>query len=109
MSTTQSAQYVYSTFGEDPDLVELVEMFVDGLPARIAELKDLAASNDLESLRRAAHQLRGAGGSYGFSRVSCAAGRLEDACAENQSESEIAAALEAMIELCDRVRAGAPE
>lgn len=109
MPTTQATQYVYSTFGEDPDLAELVEMFVDGLPARIAELKDLATSNDLESLCRAAHRLRGAGGSYGFSRVSCAAGRLEDACTESLSKSEIATALEAMIELCDRVRAGAPE
>ncbi|MDP6554248.1 MAG: Hpt domain-containing protein [Pirellulaceae bacterium] len=45
---------------------ELVEMYVDEMPDRIAALERAFDSGDMEGLQRAAHQMKGAAGSYGF-------------------------------------------
>lgn len=55
---------------EDPDLRDIVAEFVDGLTERIAELKQAYERLDWELLTSLAHQLKGAGGSYGYPDLS---------------------------------------
>ena len=55
---------------EDPDLRDIVEQFVDGLADRIAELRRAYERLDWEQLTSLAHQLKGAGGSYGYPDLS---------------------------------------
>jgi hypothetical protein len=59
-----------STFIDDPDMVEIVNLFLEELPIRINLLEGWFLAGDLESLRGLVHQLKGAGGGYGFSLVS---------------------------------------
>lgn len=99
---------IYSTLSEDPDLAELVELFVDEMPERIERLVHEAASGDLVKLGRTAHQIKGAAGSYGFHEFTPCAQRLETLLHESGPEAEIQAALDELIGLCRRARPGLP-
>jgi len=99
---------VYSTLAADPEMSELVEMFVDDIPAKRLQLRSLREQGRLAEVRRVAHQLRGSAGSYGFAALTIQAGRLEDAlrreCAEEHVDRECAA----LLELLERIRPGRP-
>ena len=100
---------LYSDFGVDSDLAELVEMFVEEMPDRIEALRKAFHGDEREPLRRLAHQLKGSADSYGFPQLTPRAARLESAAKDDATEREIEATLEELIGLCKRVRAGAPE
>lgn len=105
--TLLDRDYLFSEFGDDPDLAEIIEMFVNDMPDRLVGLARCVAAGDWQELGRLAHQLKGACGSYGFHQLTTPAARLELACrTDHCSEGEIRAAAESLIELCGRVRAG---
>jgi HPt (histidine-containing phosphotransfer) domain-containing protein len=106
---TEPAEVLYSTLADDPDLAEIIELFVQEMPERIARLLDRYRKSDREGLRRVAHQLKGAAGSYGFAPISPAAARLEGAIVQSRPEEEISRAMDELIDLCRRARAGARE
>ncbi len=94
----------YSTLADDPDMAELIAMFVDELPQRVAAADELASRSDWESLRRLAHQLKGAAGSYGFPMLTDTSSALERACRIDPQEAEIRKALEDLAADCARAR-----
>lgn len=67
-----------STFAGEADMAELVSLFVSETPARVQMLQRLWEEQAMEDLCRVAHQLKGAGGGYGFPSITDAARRLED-------------------------------
>lgn len=101
---------VVSQFVDDPDMRELLELFVAEMPCRAEQLRTAAAASDISSLRRLAHQLKGAGGGYGFSTISNAAGRVETLAAELLSRrirddphaAALSAAVTELVDLCTR-------
>lgn len=103
-----NTEFVHSALAADPNLGELVGSFVDGLPNRICALKTQVESGDWEQLRRTVHQLKGAAGSYGFHAITHSAVRLEDAARDGCQEEEVLLALDELLGLCRRVRAGVP-
>ncbi len=107
--TTNEKSAVYSTLGDDPDLGELVEMYVDEMPERIAALEEAFQSSDQESLQRAAHQLKGAGQSYGFDPLTPLAAAVEYAARDKEPEENIRKVLDELLDVCSRVRAGVPD
>ncbi len=110
MSTvTNQNTAIFSSLGTDPDFGELVEMFVDEMPYRVSVLRQAFDGGDMEALRRAAHQIRGAAGSYGFDQLTPVAAAVEDAVAHHGVEEEICRTLESLLSICRQVRAGAPE
>ena len=109
MSTTVgNAEALYSTMADDPDLGEIVDMFVDEMPDRIANLLAQFESGNWEELRRAAHQLKGAAGSYGFDTISPSAANLEDSLSDGKPEAEIQKAADSLVALCQRATSGTP-
>jgi len=98
----------YSTLAEDPDLAEIVEMFVQEMPDRVANLLRRFDARELNELERAAHQIKGAAGSYGFHQLTPSAARLEALVKQRRPEEEIKAALNELVALCQGVRAGTP-
>ncbi len=107
MSTHHAAtnsEYLYSTFGTDPDLGEIVELFVEEMPERIANLLDCASVSDRERLRVAAHQLKGAAGSYGFQPITDCAAQLEAQIRGDEPEEQIRQSVAALVEICQRAR-----
>lgn len=108
--TTNPGRPVVSQFADDPDMRELLELFVAEMPFRAEQLRTAAAASDLSSLKRLAHQLKGAGGGYGFSTISSAAGRVETLAAEVLSRrmvddpdaAALSAAVTELVDLCIR-------
>jgi HPt (histidine-containing phosphotransfer) domain-containing protein len=89
---------IRSALARDPRLAAVVAGFVARLPSAVVELRRLrdggAAAADLA---RAAHRLRGAGGSYGFDEVSRAASRVEDPLLAGRPIEAVAAELDGLI------------
>ena len=106
--TVSHLEPIYSSLGGDADLGQLVEMFVDEMPQRIADLLDRLHTFDWPGLRIVAHQLKGSAGSHGFPLISPAAARLEDALRQQRPYEEIRQFVNEVVELCRCVRAGRP-
>jgi HPt (histidine-containing phosphotransfer) domain-containing protein len=103
-----SAECVYSSLAADPDLGELVDMFIEEMPQRVASLRDYFERRDWDGLRQSAHQLKGAAGSYGFAVISPSAGKVENAIRDGEPDEQIRKAIEELVDLCGRVRSGEP-
>ncbi len=71
---------------EDPEMIDIVEEFVDELPTRIAEMQNAHRDLDWEMLRMCAHRLKGAGGSYGYPMLSEVAATLERGFIEHRDD-----------------------
>ncbi len=100
---------LFSTLGTDPELGEIVEMFVEEMPERVQLLLEQLDASDWEGLRRTAHQLKGAAGSYGFSPITPVAAQLEDTLIEEEPEEQIRRDAEELIAMCNRVRVGSAQ
>lgn len=88
MSSHAATSYIASELlSTDPDLVDLVEQFVAGLDQRIRLLEQALAGMDYDQLRRAAHQLKGTAGGYGYPALTRLAGVLEQRAAEKTYEA----------------------
>ena len=79
--TTESP--VYSAFADDPDFAELLDMFFEAIPEKRQILEETYRAGEVDQLRTHAHQLKGAGGGYGFQGLSKIAAELEDSCKAN--------------------------
>jgi HPt (histidine-containing phosphotransfer) domain-containing protein len=99
---------LYSSFGGDPDLREIVDLFVAEMPQRVVALLSHLRTRDWDALRRTAHQIKGSAGSYGFPAISPAAGVLEDALRMQEPELRILEAVDTLIRLCQSARGGTP-
>ena len=71
--------FLYSNLATDPDVGELVDVYVQEMPDRINALDTHAKSRDWNQLARTAHQIKGSAGSYGFGEITPYAARLETA------------------------------
>jgi HPt (histidine-containing phosphotransfer) domain-containing protein len=80
---------VHSSYATDPDMLELVREFALELPGRADAMERLLAAGSLQELGVLAHQLKGAGGGYGFAPVTELAGALERALRESRPAHEI--------------------
>ena len=96
----------YSTLGDDPDLGELVEMYVEEMPDRIAALVQAFDSGDMEMLRHIAHQMKGAAGSYGFDQLTPLANAVQFSVRDNEPEENIEKTLQDLLGACRQIRAG---
>ena len=92
---------LHSSFAEDPDLRDLVVLFVDELDGRIASIQRAFDERDLAELCRIAHQLKGSAGGYGFDPIGDAAGRLEyELRGDEAAESTIGDRVEDLVTTC---------
>lgn len=73
-----SAAYpLYSSLAADPDMAELIEMFVADMSLHVAAIEIAVRDADWKGLQRLAHRLKGSAGGYGFSTIGTSAGALE--------------------------------
>jgi HPt (histidine-containing phosphotransfer) domain-containing protein len=80
---------LHSSYAADPDMREIVREFALELPGRADVLESLLAARAWKDLSVLAHQLKGAGGGYGFAPVSELAGGLEQALRDRVAPDEI--------------------
>lgn len=92
---------IHSEFENDPDLRDLVVLFVDELDRRVDAIRHAYHAEDVAELRRISHQLKGAAGGYGFDPIGDAAGRLEIELLHDEAElSALAERVEDLIACC---------
>ena len=95
---------IRSAFEDDPDMMEIVREFVDEAPERADQLEALLQADDLPALQTLAHQLKGAGGGYGFPQITEAAASLEQALSESAEPSQVKERLGLLCEILGAVR-----
>jgi HPt (histidine-containing phosphotransfer) domain-containing protein len=105
---SQPAELI-STLASDPDMGELIKMFVDEIPDRVRLVQEHWQHRNFEELKRVAHQLKGACGGYGFPTVGRAAGVLEAELNGKTTPSQgdldcISRQVNELVDLCRRVR-----
>jgi HPt (histidine-containing phosphotransfer) domain-containing protein len=103
--TTLPGKLVSALLLSDPDLRDLVEEFVDGLSSRFDELRQASRQQDWDRLTLLAHQLKGAGGSYGYADLSDVALKMEQAFRAHSAE-QFAGLMAKLEELTAAARAG---
>ncbi|MCC5870178.1 MAG: response regulator, partial [Gammaproteobacteria bacterium] len=90
-----------SEFADDPDMQPLLAEFVGELPERISHLNVLAAACEYSELGRLAHQLKGAGGGYGYPAITEAAALLERAARDTEVDAAaVGDALAGLAKVC---------
>ncbi len=97
---------ICSKYADDPDMIEIVELFVRELPSRVDALREAFTRDNQDALRTLSHQLKGAAPGYGFPSIGEFAGRLEATLRSNGASGEaVRGQLEDLIALCERARA----
>lgn len=100
---------VRSEFASDQDMRAIVEEFVAEMPEKVRALMEGWRAQELDSVQRLAHQLKGAAGGYGFPTLSGAADSVEGqlkALAEGSqrgSVDELRRRFDELVDLCRRV------
>ena len=94
-----------SEFEDDAEMRDIIGIFVGGMQARVALLREATAIGDRSALEHIAHQLRGAAGGFGFGAISIAAERLELASKGGADRTAVEPLVAALIGLCNRARA----
>jgi signal transduction histidine kinase/DNA-binding NarL/FixJ family response regulator len=98
-----SSEVVRSSLADDPDMIEAIDEFVGMLPHRVAFVRRLVSEQNLPELQRAVHQIKGAGGGYGFDGMTRLAAEAEGAIKRGAPFEAIEAELESLIALIRHV------
>jgi histidine phosphotransfer protein HptB len=99
---------IRSQYADDPDMADLVDLFVGEMPARLTSLRAAWEAGEVEGLTRLTHQLTGACAGYGFPSVGKAARELElrlralDQGGAEQRLAELSREYETLMDLCNR-------
>jgi len=97
-----------SQFADDPALAGILTEFVDSLGEKIEALREALAAGSWPELETLAHQLKGAGGSYGYPVLTDAAADLE-AQAKARDTEAANLALSKLAVLCQAIASGRKE
>ena len=81
---------IVSTLSLDPDMIELVEIFVAEVPDKVERIVSFEASQNWPELKRAAHQLKGSAGGYGFDCLAPTCQQLEQMLQEAPEPWQVA-------------------
>lgn len=101
-----------SEFASDPDMSELIDLFVTELPARVDSIVAAFRSGDADVVKRISHQLKGAAGGYGFPTMGEAASVVERTLKTSADPQQALASMtdqvRALVDLCCRAAASSP-
>jgi HPt (histidine-containing phosphotransfer) domain-containing protein len=100
---------IVSTLARHPELVRLVEAFVDDLPRRLASIERAMADANVHALKRLIHQLRGSAGGFGFAAITELAASIERAADAGADVTNLRDGVEALASLCRRAVAADPK
>ncbi len=103
--TIRDDEPLVSLFADDPDVAGILDGFVEGLADQLTEMRHAFSDERYTDLKRYAHRLKGAGGSYGYPTLTDAGKKLEVAAAAHDREAADRA-LEEVAGLCRAIKEG---
>jgi HPt (histidine-containing phosphotransfer) domain-containing protein len=101
--TTATNAPIRSEFASDPDFQDILVGFAQAISERRQLMAELHSAGSVDELGRQAHQLKGAGGGYGFPQVSTTSAELERACRAKDAP-EIDRCLAELLDVLGRVK-----
>lgn len=93
---------ITSDLADDEEMIELVALFVAGLPAKLDRVEHALTDNDTLTVAGVAHQLKGSAGGYGFMPITVAAAALEDSA--RRRAPDVRSKFAELRSLCERAR-----
>ena len=102
-SAVNHSSAIKSNFADNPRMATIIPEFVAGLAGEVRKIVDLLERNELPSLQRVVHQLRGASGGYGFDAVTEPATRAEESIKAGNALESINAEIKSLIEVIRRI------
>lgn len=93
-----------SAFACDPDLGDIVALYVSEMPDRIETLRGRVAARDWAGVADFAHQLKGSAGSHGFHQLTPLVSALERAARELRDDAQIVRTFDTLAAICQRMR-----
>lgn len=78
-STPKAASHEKEIVHVDASFEPLIPKFLTNRKKEVVTMREALAQQDLETVRKVAHGMKGAGGSYGFDRVTEIAATIEQA------------------------------
>lgn len=94
-----------STYADDPDVAGILEGFVEGLDEQLSDMSNAFSDDRFDDLKRFAHRLKGAGGSYGYPSLTDACKILEDAALAKDRDTA-KNMLKKVADLCRAIKEG---
>ena len=94
-----------STYADDPDVADILEGFIEGLDKQLSDMGNALSDDRFDDLKRFAHRLKGAGGSYGYPSLTDVCKILEDAAAAKDRDAA-KNMLEKVADLCRAIKEG---
>jgi HPt (histidine-containing phosphotransfer) domain-containing protein len=95
---------IRSIYENDPDMIDIVREFAEELPDRVRSIETMWESRNRDGLQTLAHQLKGAGGGYGFPEITHRAADLEAALKTDIDDCEIVKRMHALCEILRAVQ-----
>lgn len=99
-----NSQPLVSALACDPDLGDIVALYVSEMPDRIEMLRSRVAAGDWAGVADFAHQLKGSAGSHGFHQLTPLVSALERAARELRDEAQIVQTFDTLAAICQRIR-----
>ncbi len=97
------AENCYDTVFVDSELADIVPEFIQGLKQDLKAMEQALMAEDYGTLKISGHSIKGAGGGYGFARVSEVGAEIEQMAGENDGNG-IKKNLVLLAEYLDRVK-----
>jgi len=92
-------QTLRSSLGDDVEMTEVIREFVGRLPNSVRVVNQLLAEEKLAELGRQVHQLKGAGGGYGFDAITKLATQADRDIKRGAAIEQIKADVDALVAL----------
>ncbi len=97
---------IYSTLiKEEPDLIDIVNRFVDNLPTTLKLILNANEKQDWEELNNLAHQLKGVGGGYGYPMLTEIGSKIQFQL-ENKFYEEVTLLVNELGHVCQQICTG---
>lgn len=103
--SSRSEGPIRSEYAGDPEMRDLVELFVSELPERMQAVMAALTERRGQDLFRLTHQLKGASAGYGFAPIGEAAAKVESLVRSRPIDEEldaVKAGVDELVELCRR-------
>lgn len=90
---------------EDPEILELVELFVQALPGKIQSISEACTLANWDDVRAVSHDVKGSAGSYGYPSLSALAATIERH-AKEKDVADIPALIDKLAAMIEAVQRG---
>jgi signal transduction histidine kinase/CheY-like chemotaxis protein/HPt (histidine-containing phosphotransfer) domain-containing protein len=107
-SEPDNSPIVSSLLEEEPDIADLLQGFIDRLPATIEEIRNTLERQDKDELAKRIHDLKGVSGNYGYNILFELCQKMEFEIHADRLNS-LFNMLERMEKTIDRIRLGLPD